>query len=129
MDRPEDPAVAVVEEILAAAAGSAGDVPTPDAKLVVEHAVWLCACVTDKDAPAWLIYDTSDGRLGWCRVPDGVEPSAMVETPLVVGDHVDPVQVLDWLKGTTADPRSDHDSPERAVFAGLARKIRDLQAG
>ncbi len=93
------PAVAPVERILAAAssAGAADDArPGHD---VAVHALWICACVTVDDAPTWLIHDTPDGRLVWCRVPDGAEPLERVDAHRSAGGHADPDAVLRWLRG------------------------------
>lgn len=128
---PEDPSVAAIEELLTTAARSAGEVPTRDGKAVVDRAVWFCACITDfdADAPTWLIYDITDGGLGWCRVPDGSDVSDCVDAQLVVGDHVHPEQVLHWLQGADAALWGDHGGADLAVFAEMGRRIRDLQTG
>lgn len=39
--------------------------------MVVDRAEWFSVSVTLDDAPVWLIPDTSDGKIGWCRMPDG----------------------------------------------------------
>ena len=120
-----------VEQILSvAAARSAGQVPMRDGRAVVDRAVWFCACATDSelDAPTWLIYDTSDGKVGWCRVPDDAEIADLVEAPLILGDHVDPAQVLHWLQDKDADSWPGEGAADLAVIEDLGRKIRELQS-
>ncbi|MFC7500487.1 hypothetical protein ACOACQ_23040 [Nocardioides sp. CPCC 206347] len=122
--------MAVIEEILAAAARSAGQVPTRDGKAVVDRAAWFCTCITDfgTDAPTWVIYDIVDGGLGWCRVPDRLDVSDLVVARVVDGDHVHPEQVLHWLQGTNGNPWSVRAGAAGTVLGDLARRIRDLQA-
>lgn len=120
--------MSAVEHILSvAAARSPGQVPMRDRKAIVDRAVWLCACVTFEDAPTWLIYDTSDGKVGWCRVPDGSDVADLVDAPLILGDHVGPVQVLSWLHDTDEWSWPGEGAADRAVIQELGRKIRALQ--
>lgn len=121
--------MSAVEQILSvAAARSAGHVPMRDGRAVVDRAVWFCACVTFKDAPAWLIYDTSDGKFGWCRVPDGSEIADLVVSPLITGDHVDPSEVLHWLQDQDAASIPGVGPADNAVIHEMGRKIRELQS-
>ncbi len=122
--------MAVVEQILTtAAARSESRVPTLDGRFQADRAVWLCACVTDFDAPTWLIVDVDHGGIGWCRVPDGFDVSTFVRAPLVTGDHLHPEQVLHWLEDR--DDRfwpGDRTADDREIQV-LGQKIRGLQAG
>lgn len=128
---PEHVSVALVEQILPeATAHSAGPVPMSGGRATVDRAVWLCACMTDSEviAPTWLIYDTDDGRLGWCRAPDGVDISGLVSAPVVSGDHVTPEEVLDWLQhGSRSWPNLE--PADASVIQDLGRTIRELAAG
>ncbi len=124
--------MSVVEGILSvAAARSAGQVAMRHGRAVGDRAVWFCPCATDSevDAPTWLIYDTSDGKVGWCRVPDGNEITDLVDALIILGDHVDPAQVLQWLQGKDAASWPGEGAADRAVIQDLGRKIRELQAG
>ncbi|MFC5728620.1 MULTISPECIES: hypothetical protein [Nocardioides] len=119
----------LVEQILsAAAARSAGDVTMRDGRAVVDRAVWFCACEIeeDADAPTWLIYDTSDGGFGWCRVPHHANESDLVDAQVIFGDHVHPNQVLDWLQGADT-AQFDLGSADQANLQDLGRRIRELQ--
>jgi hypothetical protein len=118
--------VASVEEILKAAslrrpsrARAPGDRP------LAPHALWICACVTTDDAPTWLIYDTDEDGLAWCRVPDAVEPLDVVDSRLNAGGHADPREVLLWLQGRALEPWAGGDGGgDAAVIEELGRKIR-----
>ena len=103
---PEDPAVALVESILGAAAApiAIDATPTQGSRVTVRSVLRICACVTIHDAPTWLIYDGDDGGIGWCRFPDGVDAEDFVDARLWVGGHADPDGVLLWLQGKAADP-------------------------
>jgi hypothetical protein len=120
--------VAAVEEILSVtAARSAGQVPLRDGRAIVDRAVWFCACVTLDEAPTWLIYETSDGSVGWRRVPDGSEITDLVDAPFITGHHVDPVEVLHWLQDQDATSvPGDAGTADRAVIQQMGRKIREL---
>jgi hypothetical protein len=99
----EDPSVAKVEQLLAAAApATSGQVP--GGRPLVGNALWICACVSFDDAPTWLVYEQADGELSWCRVPDGCEPLDLLEASASAGGHADPESVLAWLEGREADP-------------------------
>lgn len=117
----------MVEQILESAASRA-PAPTPvrDGSPRVEHALWICACDSDDDdAPTWLIYDTGDDRIGWCRVPEGTEPLDLVDARLSAGDHTGPSEVLAWLEGTVPAPWPDDGGrEERTVIEQLTRRIR-----
>lgn len=77
------------------------------------------------DAPTWLIHDTVEGEVAWCRVPDGVEALGLVHARLGTGGHTDPCAVLGWLQGKSSGPWSmddgDHDG---AVVQELGRRLR-----
>jgi hypothetical protein len=119
---PEDPEVAEVETILTAVA-SKYTPSRPADPLVVEHALWLCACVSEADdCPTWLIHDTAAGGVAWCRVPDGLDIPDLVDARLIAGAHVHPSEMLSWLKGQSAVPWSDGDS-DQAVLSELGRKL------
>lgn len=123
---PEDPAVAFVEAILETAA-SRHPAPPQSGKgtPVAPHALWICACVTMDDAPAWLIYDTDEDGLTWCRMPDGVEPVELVDARLIAGGHADPAEVLRWLQGKTSEPWGGGDGGgDDGVLEQLGPKIR-----
>lgn len=122
---PEDPEVAEVERILAAAASTYTPSRLAD-PLVVEHALWLCACVSEADdCPTWLIHDTVSGGLAWCRVPDGLHIGDLVDARLVAGAHVHPGEVLWWLQGQADVPWS-HGDGDQAVLSELGRTLRAL---
>jgi hypothetical protein len=126
---PEDPSVAPVEEILDAATAQAdGEVPHRDGRLVVSHAVWLCACETSEHSPLWLIYAVGDDGVGWQRI-DGYrqEVSDIVEADHLTGDHPAPEGVLAWLRGDQPYPRRGRRSafPEHDfIYDELLRRIR-----
>ncbi len=73
-------------------------------KVVAKHALAICACVTEDDAPKWLIYDTADGGLMWRRVPDRMEPLDLVDAQLAALGHANPAEVLRWLQGEASNP-------------------------
>ncbi|XBB69004.1 hypothetical protein ABFU82_06740 [Nocardioides sp. WV_118_6] len=123
----QDPDVAPVEAILsrAAARSPAPELPTDGHRLPVEHALWICACVTTDDAPTWLVYVTADGGLGWSRVPDGDEPLDLVEARWETGGHCAPAQVLDWLRTGVPDGLlQGHGTAERVVVDAIAAHVR-----
>ena len=100
-----------------------------DGRVVVDRAVWFCACATLDEAPTWLIYETSDGRVEWCRVPDGSEITDLVDATVITGDHVDPVEVLHWLQDQdAASVPGDAGPTDRAVIQQIGRNIRELQS-
>jgi hypothetical protein len=87
------------------------------------HALWICACVTEHDAPTWLIHADDDG-LAWCRVPSGTEPLDLVQARHTDGNHADPADVLCWLRGDASDPWPWHEySDEAAVLEALRKHI------
>jgi hypothetical protein len=121
--------VAAVETILSkAAAKSPGPVPALGGKTVVDRALWFCSCSTDEDfeAPTWLVYDTADGRFGWCRVPNGDRVEDMVDAPLIVGDHVHPEQVLSWLRNEDTKWWPGDGEADKAVIGDVGWRIRSL---
>ena len=124
---PKDPAVAAVEQILTSAvpAVSVADI-VGRGRIVADHALSICACVTIDDSPTWLIYDTPEGQLAWCRVPDRVEPVHLVDAALSAGGHADAAEVLSWLLGATTDPWSGggDGSSDPGVLDELRMKIR-----
>lgn len=123
--------MAAVEQILTtAAARSTPPVPRLNDRFSADRAVWVCACVTDfgADAPTWLIVDTDDGGIAWCRVPDGLAVSTFVSAPLVTGDHLHPEQVLHWLEGREDRYWPGARTADSEVVERLGRKIRSLQA-
>ena len=85
------------------------------------YALWLCACETLDDAPVWLIYESEEEGLVWCRVPDGAEISDLVDSRRIAGAHTDPAEVLQWLEGELAAPG---DWGDAVVIETLGRKIR-----
>lgn len=124
---PEDPAVAFVEAIFEAAASRHPAAPqSGEGTPVAPRALWICACVTMDDAPTWLIYDTDEGGIAWCRVPDGVEPLDLVDARLIAGGHADPAEVLLWVQGKTSEPWAGggDGSGDAGVLEALGRKIR-----
>lgn len=128
---PEDPAVADVERILAQATRrSPAQVSTRDGKAMADRAVWFCVCSGEDDTwdPSWAVYDTDDGRLGWCRVPDGVEIGSVVDAPRVTGDHVAAIQVLDWATAEAPDPWPGYAPSESEIIHHVGRTVRRLAA-
>lgn len=101
-----------------------------DGRAIVDRAVWFCACTTEfeVDAPTWLIYDTSDGKVGWRRVPNGTEIAELVDAALILGDHVDPAQVLHWLQDKNVSSWPGEGAADRAVIQEIGCKIRALQS-
>jgi hypothetical protein len=119
--------VASVEEILQTAASRfPGPARPSEGRPLVEHALWIRACVTMDDAPTWLIYDTGDDGVAWSRVPDGVEPLDLVEARRRAGGHADPLDVLLWLQGEIPEPwgGGGDGGGDVAVVRELERKIR-----
>lgn len=115
--------VAAVERILAIAAA---DPPVVDlatkSRVIANHALWICACVTIDESPTWLIYDTPEGALTWRRVPDQVEPLHLVDAAHTAGGHADPAEVLSWLSGGSPDPWSEGGAG--SGNAGVLDKLR-----
>jgi hypothetical protein len=118
--------VAGVEEILQAASSRRPyPAKAPEGMQRARHALWICACVTADDAPTWLIYDTDQDGVAWCRVPDAVDPLDLVDARLTAGGHADPREVLRWLQGRTPDPWAGGDGGgDAAVLEELGREIR-----
>lgn len=117
--------MALVEEIFeAASARSATPAPAPEGRPTARHALWICACVTGDDAPMWLIYDTDEDGVAWCRVPDAVEPRDLVDAALIAGGHADPSSVLLWLLGQAPEPWAGGESDgDREAIDALGRKV------
>ena len=124
----EEPRVAAVEEMLEAAASrSGGEAPRRDGRLVVTHAVWLCACEDLNEPPEWLIYSVGEDGVGWQRIPDGTDESDVVEGEHLTGGHTSPEGVLEWLRGHWPDPWGGRgDFPEHSfIYEELRRRIPD----
>ncbi|MGH8893239.1 MAG: hypothetical protein ACRDWY_08040 [Actinomycetes bacterium] len=126
---PEDPSVASVEEILEAAAFRTGGVATRrSGRLVVTHAIWLCACETLNGSPVWLIYAVGEDGIGWQRVPDWADVTEVVESEHLTGGHPAPEGVLEWLRGHRPEPwRGQGDFPQDSfIYEELRRRIRSI---
>lgn len=130
---PNNPSVLLVERMLSQAVSRvAVDVPLRGRQAVVDRAVWFCTCATDDEAdtPMWLIYDTADGGLGWCRVDnddgDG-DMTELVDAQELFGDHVHPAQVAEWLQGADPGALFDLSGAGLAALRELGRRIRELQ--
>ena len=125
---PEDPSVAQVEEILEAAAShSEGEERRRNGRLVVTHAVWLCACETLDDSPLWLVYARGDDGVGWQRINrHRLDVSDVVEADHLTGGHPSPEGVLEWVRGDQPDPwRGRGEFPEDAfIYEELLQRIR-----
>jgi hypothetical protein len=80
-----------------------------------------------EDAATWLIYDTAEAGVAWCRVPDEVEPLDLVHARLSAGGQADPDEVLLWLQGGVPDPWSEggYGIDDDGVVDDLSRKIRN----
>lgn len=123
---PEDPSVAPVEELLEAAASrSIGEAPRRDGRLVVTHAIWLCACETLDESPLWLIYAVGENGIGWQRLPDGTNVPDVVEAEHLTGGHPAPEGVLEWLRGDWSDPwRGRGYFSHPFIYEEVQRRIR-----
>lgn len=125
---PDERRVAAVEKILEGAASrSGGEAPRRDGRLVVTHAVWLCACEDVNESPEWLIYAVGEDGVGWQRIADGTDESEVVEAEHFTGGHTSPEGVLEWLRGDWPDPwRGRGDFPEHSfIYEELRRRISD----
>jgi len=124
---PEDPSVALVEQILETTASrSIGEPTRRDGRLVVTHAISLCACTTEYESPVWLLYAVGEGGIGWERIPDGTHESDVVEAEHITGCHPAPGGVLAWLRNESDWPDSlgGLDFPEDAfIYQELRRRI------
>lgn len=123
---PEDPSVGPVEEILEATASrSTGEAPRRDGRLVVTHAIWLCACETTYDSPAWLVYAVGENGIGWQRIPDGADVPDVVEAEHLTGGHPNPGAVLAWLRNDWPDPWRGHgDFPQHSfIYEEFRRRM------
>ena len=122
---PEDPAVAVVEQLFDERRHPAESSPSEEGRALVEHALWICACVTLDAAPRWLICDTAAGGFWWRRVPVGVDLLDLVTARYAAGGHADPAEVLRWLRGEATDPwaRGGDGSGDPGVLEALRRRI------
>jgi hypothetical protein len=115
----EDHAVARVEQMLEAFAPR-----TPaTGPHVAAHALWICPCDLNRDAPTWLIYDDGEG-VAWCRVPDEVSEDDIVNAQRIGGGHTSPQAFLLWLQGKSTQPWPDDDYVgDPVVLEELGRKI------
>ena len=77
-----------------------------------------------EDRPTWLIYDTNEGEIVWCRVPDAIEPPNLVDARLSAGGHADPGEVLPWLQGSASEPWSGGGGGDEALAREVGRKTR-----
>lgn len=119
----EDPNVALVEEILEAAASRTVDSPPHrDDRMVVTHAIWLCACETMDDSPLWLIYAVGKDGVGWRRLRGGQEASDVVDAQHLTGDHPAPRSVLQWLRGGTPTFYM-HRRADSEIYDEIRRRI------
>lgn len=127
----EGRASADVERLLTyASVRSGGLVGVPAGRPSATHALWLCACSSDDDeTPVWLIYESAEGSIGWCRVPDGTEVLDLVDAELYAGGHDHPGNVLAWLHGTLslAAWEGGSVSGDRAVLDHLAKRVRHFE--
>jgi hypothetical protein len=124
---PEDPSVAPVEEILEAAASrSVEQAPRRDGRLVVTHALWLCACETLNASPLWLIYAVGENGIGWQRIPGGTDLRDVAEAEHLTGGHPAPEDVLAWLRSDWPDPWRGRGpfSQHSFIYEELRRRIR-----
>ena len=103
---------------------TSGGSPKPRETLAT-RALWTCACVTEHDAPSWLIYDVADSGLIWCRVPDSQEPLDLVDARFTAGGHADPAEVLRWLHCEASEPwgRLVDGGGDSSVLEGLRKRI------
>lgn len=81
--------------------------------------------MTLDEAPTWLIYETADGDIGWCRMPDRADVDDVVDAHIVTGGHLDPVEVLRWLRDLDARSAFGDGSADPVVLHDLGRKIRE----
>ena len=118
------PSVPLVEELLDAAAARTHDEPPQrEGRLVVTHAVSLCACETLDDSVAWLIYAVGDESIGWQRLPARTYANDVVDAEHLTGDHPDPDGVLEWLRGERPYPNGWR-SPDDLIYDELLRRLR-----
>jgi hypothetical protein len=119
--------VARVEALLdGAATHLEATAPSQGSRPAATHALGICTCFTLERAPNWLIYEDRDGGIVWCRTPDGVEASDVVDAQFSAGGHADAVDVLAWLQGEAPDPWAGGDGwDDDGVVEELTRKIRD----
>lgn len=99
---------------------------------MASHAVWLCPCGTDDDAPTWLVYTRGGDGIGWQRVEDGMDLGDVVEAQRLTGCHLDPGAVLSWARGEWSTPwgAGQGDDPLHSdVFDELQRRILASQDG
>lgn len=117
--------MAPIEAILeAAAARNLSPMRLLEDRPRAAHAMWIGACETREDRPTWLIYDTNEGEIVWCRVPDAIEPLDLVDARLSAGGHADPGEVLPWLQGSASEPWSGGGGGDEALAREVGRKTR-----
>ena len=119
-------AVALVERILETGRRTRPPAGRPIEQVTAAHALWICACITIGEAPTWLIWETAEEGIAWCRVPDGVSEHDLVVAEVSACGHADPKDVLRWLQDRSPDPWGSTGSGSGAagVLDRLARKIR-----
>lgn len=120
----EEPEIALVEAILGTAVGPMV-IDQGSTQITAARGLWICACVTFQGGPTptWLIYDTDDDGIGWCRVPDGVEETQVIDARLMFGGHAAPERVLFWLQGKAAIP-FETETDDLGVIAELSELRR-----
>lgn len=118
--------MAPVEQILEATASrSVEQPPRRDGRIVVSHALWLCACETMDESPVWLVYAVGEDGIGWQRIPPEMEVSDVVEAEHLTGCHPAPERVLAWLRGESPHPWWGRaDFPEHTyIYEEIRRRI------
>ena len=97
----------------------------PNRRVLVEHALQICACVTVDEAPTWLIVDSADGLM-WRRIPARTDLLDFVDARFTAGGHADPEEVLRWLRREVADPWGNGGGgagEDARVLEALRRRI------
>src|SRR5689334_20423878 len=90
---PTDPTVGPIETVLDRAATKQELVRSPHRwppPPFATHALWICACISEFDAPTWLIWREEDGRVLWARKPSDAAIDEILEARLVAGGHAAP---------------------------------------
>jgi hypothetical protein len=124
----EDPSVGRVEAILRESAARTIDVPPRrNGRLVVEHAVWLCACETMDGFASWLIYSVGADGVGWQRLDHRQDVADVVDATHRAGGHPSPRAVLRWLRDDPPDQApyfADDRESVHLLYAELQRRVR-----